>query len=174
MAYSLSLWKNDTWKRKAELALTGYPELDYAAAEGFSETNVGRGDTIFIVTNIKGTLYIGGSIVVESVVSLDDAAVCLGRPKESLWKSDGYVLARKGTIQKFIPNCEVPASITRQLQITKDKGFTYLKFTPNGKLDRQTLRTVRKLCDGSELHLIKVMREWLDGSNDALKGKAAA
>lgn len=46
MAYSLSLWKNDTWKRKAELALTGYPELDYAAAEGFSETNVGRGDTI--------------------------------------------------------------------------------------------------------------------------------
>ena len=69
MAYFLSLWKNDTWKRKAELALTGYPELDYAAAEGFSETNVGCGDTIFIATNIKGTLYIGGSIVVESVVS---------------------------------------------------------------------------------------------------------
>lgn len=174
MTFFLSLWKNETWKRKAEQSSAGYPELDYAAAEGFNEANIGPGDTIFIVTNIRGTLYIGGTITVDSVVGIDDAALHLGRAKETLWESEGYVIARKGTVQNFIPNCEVPEVVTRQLQITKKKGFTYLKFTPDGKLDRQTLRKVRTLCNGSERLLLEIMQTWFEGINGDLKNRATA
>lgn len=160
MAYFLALWKNETWKRKTICALEGYPELDYAAAEGFKEANISQGDVIFIVINLKGSLYLGGKITVEAVVSQEEVARRLSRSVDDLWKSEGYVLARKESIEKFIPDCEVPIATTKALKVVRNKGFTYLKFSSSGALDRQTLRQVRLLYEGSEQPLLRLLRAY--------------
>ena len=158
MSYFTTLWKNDTWARKCKLAATGYQQLDYAAASGFKAAGVGSGSTLIVVTVMKGILYVGGYIEVHGVLNRRDAAKFLGMPDSELWQAEEYAVADRGTTVSFQENCAVPSAIAQKLEFTKGKGFVNLRFEAHGKLDRQTLRGVRKLAPGSELALVSLLK----------------
>lgn len=162
MSFFTYLWKNETWSKKVQLSHNGYSKLDYAASDRFKVTGITRGATVFIVTVKQGVLYLGGYIKVYDVLNCNQAAKYLKRPEHELWKASDYIVACQGEEIDFRSNLIIPLEQTKRLELVKDNGFVNLKMDSDGKLDRQTLRNVRKLYTGSE----KILFDLLAKSSD--------
>lgn len=151
------LWRNAAWEKKIVLAREGYWYLDYAASNRFRSAGVVPGSVVFIVTVIKGSLFLGGYMVVEDILDRADAAIHLGLYKDDLWPAKEFIVARPEFEVVFRGDLKVDDNIAKGLKYaTRNGGFTYPKQDAEGKIDRQTLRNVRRLFPGSENTLFEL------------------
>jgi len=161
LAYFTYLWKNETWTRKKAEAAEGHDRLDYAAGDRFTSAGVTPGSTVFVITVEGGELYLGGYIHVGRILDCKNAALTLGQPESSLWGAKEYIVAEPGTEVHFRGDLLVPRHISHHLQFERNGGFVHPvppKIDAEGKIDRQTLRHVRKLYRGSESVLFALLK----------------
>jgi hypothetical protein len=160
MSFYTYLWKNDTWAKKDQLSKNGYSKLDYAASNNFKSAGVSEGSTVFIVTVEKGVLHLGGYINVQNILNRSQAARYLGQPENELWQADEYIVAEQESCVDFRADLVIPVEKAKKLEFQqKGHGFLNLKMDSDGKLDRQTLRNVRKLYPGSEKLLFNALKD---------------
>src|ERR1019366_6087796 len=100
-------WKNTTWDTQEASG----EALDHTASNEFRRRGVEPGDRIFIVTNIDGTLYLGGVVVVDRIVGQRDAERRLG---SNLWEAKDHVIGRGA--QPFNKALRVPLKTVKALR----------------------------------------------------------
>ena len=149
--YFTHYWQNSTWEMNEEVS--GDDELlDHIAGNLFTLRGVSVGDTIYVVTNLSGDLYLCGKMVAGKICDQRTAAKFVGREPEDLWEASEHILAREATPMDF--GLKVPLEITARLRFASGKRSLPLKFIePGGRLDQQTLRGVRELEHSSALEL---------------------
>jgi hypothetical protein len=140
-------WLNETWERNRRRASDG-ELLDHTAGNLFQERGIQAGDIVYIVSVIKGSLYVCGKLVVGKICNFDEAAAILDYEP---WPADEHIIAAVATPMNF--NCRVPLKLTRQLRFISGKGNKLLKFKAPNYLDEQTLRNVRELDPASAAEL---------------------
>ena len=143
-------WLNRTWERNRIRASDG-ELLDHTAGNLFQERGIRADDIVYVVSVIKGALYICGSLVVGKICDVDEAATILGFEPEDLWEADEHIISAAATPMNF--NLKVPLKVTRQLRFISDKSIKPLKFKAQNYLDEQTLRGVRELDPASAAEL---------------------
>lgn len=120
--------------------------LDHTAGKIFTQRGVGPGDKVYVVNNFKGDLVLIGRLEVENIVSQAEAERILG---VDVWDAPEHIIAKQGSATPMRFERGVPMEMVRQLLFQGAKGFESLKFESEDRLDRQTLRGVRRLSDGS-------------------------
>lgn len=109
-----------------------------------------------MVNNFKGDLVLIGRLEVEKIVSQVEAERLLG---PDVWEAPEHVIAKPGSSTPKRFERIVPMEITKQLLFQGAKGFEPPKFESEDTLDRQTLRGVRRLSDGSARLLESLLPE---------------
>ena len=156
--YFTYLWTNESWIRKTALAREGYWHLDYAAGNRFRSAGVAPGSVVFIITVIRGSLFLGGYIEVEAVLDRENAAKFLGQYAGDLRNANEFIVARPGSEVVFRGDLKVDDAIAKSLGYrTKSGELVYPKQDAEGRIDRQTLRNVRRLFTGTEKKLFALM-----------------
>lgn len=149
-------WKNDTFDHMRDSGNEGEP-LTHTAGNRFANVSVKKGDTVYVITVVKGELFLVGRMIVSQIVHGDaEAARLLGG---DVWSADDHLIAddRDGTPMRF--RRRVPDEIVKQLRFESSDGPRPLTFTNSGGLDQQTLRGVRKLTKGSTQLLDSVLAQ---------------
>lgn len=114
---------------------------------------------MFIVTVIDGFLFLGGYIKVSKILSKSEAAKYLSINEIDLWAANEYIVPEKGLEVKFHCSHQVPEEVAYTLEFKNKKGLgSIYPIVRNGRLDKQTLRGVRQLCNGSEEALFRVIK----------------
>ena len=156
--YFTYLWTNAAWKRKTELAREGFGAIEYAASKKFSSAGVEPGSVVFLVTNIKGSLFLGGTVEVHQILNHRDAAAYLKIRPADLWSAKEFIVAPHGREDYFRGDLKVDDRIAHGLKYRKRSGgFQHPKLDREGKIDRQTLRNVRCLYPGAEQPLLELL-----------------
>lgn len=145
--YFTNYWLNRTWERNRKRASEG-ELLDHTASNVFQERGIRVGDIVYVVSVIKGSLYLCGKLVVGKICDIDEAAAILDYEP---WEANEHIIAAAATPMSF--TLRVPLNLTRQLRFISDKGHKPLKFKAPHYLDEQTLRNVRELDPASAAEL---------------------
>lgn len=113
--YYTQLWKNDTWEKMSE-RLSNYLDgrLARSSSNAFEKMGVKPGDHVYVITDKKGSLILGGKIIVDKVLNQDEAQ------KYEDW---GYCLPEWGKhivmplreAGLFTPKNKVPINIVKKL-----------------------------------------------------------
>lgn len=148
--YLTHYWLNQTWERN-RIDNSDGDLLDHIAGNLFRERGVRVGDMVYVVTVIKGSLYVCGKLMVGKICDVDEAAAALGCEPEDLWEADEHVLSSAAIAMDF--NLKVPTKLTRRLRFLSGDGAKTLKFRSPDHLDGQTLRGVRELEPASAVEL---------------------
>lgn len=149
--YFTHYWTNDTWENAHRSSAPDAP-LEHTAGNRFVERGVGPGDFVYVVTIIKGELYLLGRLRVGKVCDTNEAIRTLGT--RDLWKASDHVVASESTPKDF--NLVVPLEVTKRLVFISDIAKS-LKFRSPGHLDGQTLRGVRELEPESAAELNRLL-----------------
>lgn len=158
--YFTYLWRNESWCRKAELAREGFGYLEYAASNRFRAAGVAPGCVVFIVTVIRGYLFLGGRIDVADVLDRRGAAEYLGMRADDLRGAREYIVARPGEEDRFRSDLKVDDSIAHGLKFSaRNRGFVHPRLDREGRIDRQTLRNARLLYPGAEQPLLDLLAD---------------
>jgi hypothetical protein len=152
--YFTHYWKNETWEKRKQLRESGTQEgfLYYAASNSFVERGVKRGDVLYPVTVVGGTLYLLGRLEVDRICDFEEAASMVGTG--DLWEARDYAIPSKPSPIDL--DLEVPPSVTRRLMFISGNHSKRLK-SSRGGLDRQTLRGIRELHPESAAELDKLL-----------------
>jgi predicted HNH restriction endonuclease len=129
--------------------------LNHVAGNLFEERGVSVGDTVYVVTVIKGKLYLCGKLIVGKICDVDEAATILGCEAKDLWEANEHIIARAATPLNF--SIRVPLELTKQLRFVSDEDAKPLFFKSHEHLDKQTLRGVRELTPLSRGELDKLL-----------------
>ena len=140
-------WLNRTWEWNRKRASKG-ELLNHTAGNIFQGRGIRTGDIVYVVSVIKGSLYVCGKLVVGMICDFDEAATILDYEP---WDADEHIIAAAGTPMNF--NFRVPLELTRNLRFISGKGNKPLKFKAPNYLDEQTLRNVRELDPASAVEL---------------------
>jgi hypothetical protein len=140
-------WLNQTWEQNRKCTPDG-ELLNHIAGNLFQERGIQTGDIVYVVSVIKGLLYVCGKLIVEKICGTDEAADILGY---DLWSAKEHIIAAAATPMNF--NLKVPLKLTRQLIFVSGKVNKPLKFKAPNYLDQQTLRGVRELTAESAVEL---------------------
>jgi HNH endonuclease len=140
-------WLNRTWERNRRRASDG-ELLDHTAGNLFQERGIRAGDIVYVVSVVKGSLYVCGKLMVEQICGTNEAAAILGYEP---WPAEEHIIAAAATPMNF--NLRVPLKLTRQLIFISGKDNKPLKFKAPNYLDEQTLRGVRELAPESAADL---------------------
>lgn len=154
MACFTHYWADDT----CEAMFGGGCEgelLEHTAGKLFVQRGVGPGDKIYVVNNLRGELILIGRLEVDKIVSQVEAERLLG---SDLWDAPEHVIAKPGSSTPMRFERRVPMELTKQLLFQGAKGFESPKFETEDRLDRQTLRGLRRLSDGSARLLDTLLR----------------
>src|SRR4051812_37183934 len=116
-------WQNDTWSSHAE-ANSGHP-LRHTAGNDFARRGIAEGDTVYVITNLRGEMYVAGRMVVDRIAGRRDAERLLGQP---LWDAEQHLIGREGTPQRF--DLHVPRVTVRRLRFGEAEAP--LKFAVDG------------------------------------------
>lgn len=146
MASFTHYWDGNTCDAMFAHGLDG-DMLDHTAGKLFTQRGVGPGDKIYVVNNFQGNFVLIGRLEVDKIVSQADAGRLLNDTE--LWDAPEHVIAKPGTATPMRFERIVPVELTKQLMFQGTKGFEAPKFESEDRLDRQTLRGVRRLSDGS-------------------------
>lgn len=117
--------------------------LNHTAGEGLRRSGVRAGDTIYVVNIRQGELYLLGRMEVGKYADSIQEVIDLigGEP----WPASDHLLALPRTATRFSRRRRVADAIVELLKFHTSKGDRGLAFLPDGKLDRQTLRGIRRL-----------------------------
>lgn len=129
--------------------------MNHIAGNLFQERGVEIGDVIYVVTVIKGTLYVCGKLIVGQLCGVGEAADTLGCDPTDLWEADEHIIAIAATPMNF--NLRIPTSLTNQLKFISGSGTKPLVFKTHNYLDQQTLRGVRELEPASAAKLDELL-----------------
>jgi hypothetical protein len=129
-------WKNESWGPDVNNGV-----VDHAVSNNFIARGVQPGDRLYIVTNIKGTLFLGNVLLVNRIVGQEAGEKYSGG---DVWEGKDHALAVVG--QPLYKDLRVPPETVKALRFNGDKA---LAFNKTGELDSQTLRGVRLLTDES-------------------------
>jgi hypothetical protein len=92
--YFTHYWLNQTWERERNRDYeSGGGYLNHIAGNLFEERGVHAGDIVYVVTIIKGALYVCGKLVVGTMCDVDEAAAILNCEPEDLWEADEHIIA---------------------------------------------------------------------------------
>jgi len=143
MAYWTHYWTNDTFRYEAEF---GRDELVHTADNVFRQRGVAPGDVVYVVTNLKGTIYLIGRMVVDRVLDQQAAEKLFGL---DVWQADDHLIARE-PMSKCRYNVTVPFRKLKDIEFITDTGLDVIKFDQRvgadpHTVDRQTLRGVREI-----------------------------
>ena len=152
--YFTHYWSNQTWVQE-EKYNSENDLLNHIAGNLFGERNIEVGDEIYVVTIIKGKLYLCGKIIVGRICDVDEAAKHLNYKIEDLWEASEHIIASAATSTNF--HLEVPLETTQRLRFKSGKNLKSLLFSSPNHLDQQTLRGVRELNPESALELDKFL-----------------
>lgn len=150
-------WKNDTWTSNS---LTTKPDdfLDHTADNFFRRKGVSKGDFVYIVTIIKGKLYLLSRMRVEDILTESQAQKKLGH---NIWEAQDHLISVKNSSTLMDFERRVPDGVTKKLTFESGKGKKHqvktLAFKAPGLLDQQTLRGVRQLTEGAADELDKLL-----------------
>lgn len=149
MIYSFThYWSNRTWLGCECDGLSGR-DLGYCAGKQFS-AKISPGDQIFIVTVLNGILFVCCKIKVSSVCNAAKAAKVLNVNKSELYAFDQpdvmYALAENSSPMLF-RRC-MSTDDAKRLRLIGGSSISSLKIN-SGLIDRQTLRSVRRISDDS-------------------------
>ena len=132
-------WTNVSWSLNNKNE--GQP-LDHSAGNSFSKRGVRREDKVYVVTVLRGKLFLAGRMIVDRITTQSQAQQVLGTT--NLWRANEHILSDHGTISHF--KRKVAEGIVRRLQFGDGKPLVFKKA---GVLDQQTLRGVRRLTPQS-------------------------
>lgn len=147
--YFTQYWTNETWNynRNGEGEL-----LNHIAGNLFKERGVKPGDIVYVVTVIKGKLYLLGKMKVAKVYNLEEAGAELSY---EVWEASDHLIAAAATPTDY--NREVPLEVTKNIKfISGSDKNKKLKFKSE-LLDTQTLRGVRELAFESATQLDEIL-----------------
>lgn len=148
--YYTQYWSSD-WLKNEDVIRGKI--LNHTAGNLFRKTGVEPGDVVYIVTLDTGQLYLIGRIKVGRIYSQEEANKEFG---DNLWEAKEHIIAKKGTETSMRHNGLVPLETVRDLKFINSKGEVNLKFETGNKLDKQTLRGVRKLSRQSVVEFDKL------------------
>lgn len=138
-------WSNATWLKKRNQA--GHV-LDYLGGNLFRKRRVKSGDSVYVVTNLKGKLFLCAKVVVRLLRTRNEAL----KLREDLVESArDHLFGRQGTPMQF--NSRLPNLVSRRLKFVTSDGVKHLKFISDGSLHKQTIRGVRELTQPSAVLL---------------------
>lgn len=150
--YFTHYWANKTWVWNN--ISEGNP-LDHCSGNLFKKRKLQLGDIIYVVTVLKGKLYLCGKMKVEKICGLEEAAEFIGANPNELWRAPEHVVASEATPMNF--NLRLPYETTSALRFVTNEGEKPLVFSKSRYLDQQTLRGVRELTIDSA----KLLNIWL-------------
>jgi 5-methylcytosine-specific restriction endonuclease McrA len=107
---------------------------------------------VYVVTVLKGKLYLLANLQVAKVCDYAEAADDLG---DDLWLASDHIIASAATPMDF--NRVVPLEVTQRLMFVSGGNSKPLQFQSPGYLDQQTLRGVRELTPQSALALDQLL-----------------
>lgn len=141
-------WNQASWKNAAEQSAGEVQE--HTAGSEFRKRGVKPGDTIFVVTNIDGKMYLAGRMRVAHIFdSKNEAAKYLQCDPSGLWPAPEHCVCRpkNGSTLEF--DRLVPDKITQALLFDQSGKPKSLTFDSPGVLRQQTLRGVKRLTPAS-------------------------
>jgi len=147
-------WRNDTWERLRQDDQEG-EFFDYIASDIFQSRGVSPGDVVYVVTVIKGKLYLCGCLTVGKICGITKAAKILKIKPDDLWQANEYIIPSESTTMHF--DLQVPIETVCRLTFISPEGLKKLKFNFHDCLDQQTLRGVRQLSEQSAALLDEIL-----------------
>lgn len=172
--YFTHYWANKTWENNSN---SEGELLEHIAGNMFFKRGVQLGDIVYVVTVIKGNLYLCGKLEVGLFCNFDEASSILNT--DNLWEAEEHIIASKGTQMKY--DLGVPLEIVRKLRFVSGSKVSGLKFRSSNenKLDEQTLRTLRELSVESAIefdNLLSQLEEtsFLFDDNDSMNEEPIA
>lgn len=145
--YFTHYWQNDTWDFHQQNQHSGNL-LDHIAGNLFRKRGVSVEDIVYVVTVIRGELYLCGCLTVGKICKGKQAAKDLGVKASDLWQANEHIIASEATPMRW--DLKVPLEITQKIKFASNTN-PKLKFISSGKLDQQTLRGVRQLTADSAM-----------------------
>lgn len=143
MAYWTHYWRNDTVRDEAD---AGYDRLTHTADDTFLQRGVQPGDTVYVVSNFKGTVYVLGRLIVDQILNQGEAEKRFGGP---VWEATDHLIATDPATELHF-DVTLPEGIVDDVKFITASGTEGLKFDQRegadpGTVDRQTLRGVREI-----------------------------
>jgi len=152
--YFTHYWSRDSCDYYISIGQEGLL-LDHTAGSLFMKRGVSKNDFIYVVTIREGELFLIGKMQVGEIVFSDEEAKrCIGYEP---WSAPEHLIAKSCTPMRL--DRAVPLNVTRSLRFIGPEGLKPLKFESSTKLNRQTLRGVRKLKPPSAVELDKLLEE---------------
>ena len=151
--YFTHYWTNQTWihqKKYSSIDSIG-SLLVHTAGNLFSKRGIDIGDEIYVVSVIKGKLYLCGKLIVGKICNIEEAAAILNSEVGDLWEASEHIIASAATAQHF--HLEVPLEIIQKLRFKSGKELKSLVFSSPSYLDQQTLRGFREINSESASEL---------------------
>jgi hypothetical protein len=139
MRYWTSYWREKSWLRNEE-----YAPLQ-ASGGSFQQRGISIGDAVYVLSLRAGQLLLGGRILVERIVTRQEAVRILKRT--NLHDADDWIIAKSGSGTLLHQHRQLLPEVSRQLQFVS--GRSRLLFTNANDLDGQTLRVPRELSEPS-------------------------
>ena len=128
-------WTNETWRDHA-----ADKAIDFAASNQFVRAGVRSGDRVFIVTNEKGKLLLGGALTVKRLLTKAQAVRRWGK---DIWPGSHFIDPVRPS--PFHERLAVSTRDVRRLRFEEGKSVLYR----GSAIDQQTLRGVRELTSES-------------------------
>jgi hypothetical protein len=149
MACFTHYWEGNTCDFMYADGHEGQP-LNHTAGKLFRQRGIGVGDKLYVVNVLKGVLFLIGRLEVEKIASQAEAERLLGT---DLWEAPEHLIAKPGTGTPMHFRRKVSPEITKELLFHGAREIRPLKFASEDELDRQTLRGIRRITEGSA-HLL--------------------
>lgn len=150
--YFTHYWTNRTWQN---LRTEDGHLLNHTADNMFMQRGVQRGDHVYVVTIIKGQLYLLGKLVIDTIGDVDTIALLLNCRPDELWQARDQIIAAAATPTNS--DRRVPLELTEQLRFQSGTETKGLFFRDPGQLHTQTLRNVRELTPASAQMLDSIL-----------------
>lgn len=166
--YWTHYWKNRTWHAEARHPRAEGDTLDHLAGNEFEKRGVEPGDIVYVVTVLKGHLHVLGRMEVDALVTQEQAEKVL--QTDDLWEAGLHCIAKPGaSLRRFDGPC-VTQSDAESLLFEGRLGPQSLVIHDDGRLDQQTLRSLRELTPQSAMILDRYV-VWPAGQITAERGK---
>lgn len=145
--WQFRLWRDDI--------NTEFESVRSSGSNRFTERGVSVGDTVYIVSLGGGQLYLGGRMVVQRIVSRDEAV--------ELWDNDNLYDAEEWVVdpdEQGTPlhlHRRLAPAVTKRLRFESKTGPKEACFVSDTELDNQATRGVRELTRESAALLDRII-----------------
>lgn len=126
-----------------------------SASNGFLKRGVTPGDTIYVISQHEGRLYLGGRMTVNRIVSRREAIALFGN--KNLYDATEFAIGseRDGTILRY--DRVLALDLTKCLRFLTREGERGASFVSRTRLDNQALRGIRELTSQTAALLDEVL-----------------